>query len=64
MTVKYIYDCPACGNDYIEMRAADEAQFITRCTRCNDSDFVEVSTEVISEEVERVPAPIVEEPTE
>jgi predicted nucleic acid-binding Zn ribbon protein len=61
MTVKYIYDCPNCGNDYTEMRAADESQFITRCTRCASADFVEVSSEVLAPEAERTSAPVVEE---
>ena len=64
MTVKYIYDCPSCGNDYQEQRAADESQFVTRCTRCGNADFVEVSTEVISETVERAEPPVVEEEAE
>jgi DNA-directed RNA polymerase subunit RPC12/RpoP len=62
MTVKYIYDCPNCGNDYIEKRAADESQFITRCTRCASADFVEISSEVLASEAERTSAPeIIEE---
>jgi uncharacterized protein (DUF983 family) len=62
MTVKHIYDCPNCGNDYQEQRAANEQQFITVCTRCNAADFIEVSSEVISENVERMkPEEIVEE---
>ena len=61
MTVKYIYDCPNCGNDYTEMRPADESQYVTRCTRCASADFVEVSSEVLSDVVERVSVPVVEE---
>ena len=62
MTVKYIYDCPNCGNDYTEMRAADESQFITCCTRCASADFIEVSSEVLAPEAERISAPeIIEE---
>jgi hypothetical protein len=53
MTVKYTYDCPNCGNDYIEMRAASENQFFEMCSACKIGKYIEVSVEIISEEVER-----------
>jgi len=53
MTVKYIYDCSNCGNDYIEMRAANENQFFEICSACKIGRYVEISTEIISEEIER-----------
>jgi peptide subunit release factor 1 (eRF1) len=34
MTVRYIYDCPKCGNDYTEQRAADELQHFLDCNKC------------------------------
>ncbi len=65
MTVKYNYKCSLCSHEYLEMRAADEAQFFVKCGACKDGDYVEESTEVISETVERSGPPEVEvqEPT-
>ena len=54
MTVKHNYQCAACKHDYTETRAADESAFFTKCVVCG-ADYVEVSSEVISETVERAP---------
>jgi hypothetical protein len=63
MTVKYNYKCPLCLHTYMEMRAAEEPQFFTKCNSCGDSDYTEESVEVISETVERLETPelIIEE---
>jgi hypothetical protein len=47
----------------MEMRAAEEPQFFTKCNSCGDSDYTEESVEVISETVERLETPelIIEE---
>lgn len=34
MTIKYMYDCPACGNDYAEQRTAEEPQYFSDCVKC------------------------------
>jgi peptide subunit release factor 1 (eRF1) len=34
MTIRYIYDCPSCGNDYAEQRKAEEPQYFSNCSKC------------------------------
>ena len=34
MTIRYTYDCPSCGNDYIEQRTAGEPQYYSKCSKC------------------------------
>jgi peptide subunit release factor 1 (eRF1) len=34
MTIRYTYDCPSCGNDYIEQRTAEESQYFSKCSKC------------------------------
>ena len=56
MTVKYNYKCSLCSHEYLEIRAADEPQFFTKCNSCKNGNYVEESVEVISEKVERLEA--------
>jgi peptide subunit release factor 1 (eRF1) len=34
MTIRYTYKCPACSNDYIEQRTAEESQYFSNCSKC------------------------------
>ena len=34
MTIKYLYNCPSCSNDYIEQRMAEEQQYFSKCSKC------------------------------
>jgi peptide subunit release factor 1 (eRF1) len=34
MTIRYTYDCPSCGNNYIEQRTAEEPQYFSKCSKC------------------------------
>ena len=34
MTIRYTYNCPSCGNDYIEQRIAEEQQYFSQCDKC------------------------------
>lgn len=64
MTIKYIYECNSCGNDYIEQRGKDEPNaYFTICHACKSGNYQEVLQEVIAIEPERVAAPaeIIEE---
>lgn len=34
MTIRYTYKCPACSNDYVEQRTAEEPQYFSDCSKC------------------------------
>ena len=34
MTIRYTYNCPACSNNYIEQRTAEEPQYFSDCSKC------------------------------
>jgi DNA-directed RNA polymerase subunit RPC12/RpoP len=35
MTIRYTYNCPSCGVDYLEQRAVDQPQVYSKCSRCD-----------------------------
>lgn len=57
MTVRYEYKCGKCGFVYIEQRPANEEQIYKVCYVCKEGDFVEVSSEVLALQAERVENP-------
>jgi peptide subunit release factor 1 (eRF1) len=34
MTIRYTYNCPSCGNNYVEQRTAEEPQYFSKCNKC------------------------------
>ena len=49
-TIKHIYECESCGNDYIEQRRPEEVNaYFTKCPMCN-GNFIEISTEELTHE--------------
>ena len=57
MTVKYNYICNECKSEYVEQRGAEDVQIFTDCQTCESGTYNEVSSEVISNSVERAPGP-------
>ena len=49
MTIKYIYKCPACSNNYIEQRTAEESQYFSNCSKC-DTELSLVSETVFADD--------------
>lgn len=61
---KYFYKCPKCADIYIEQRPVEESQYHTRCNKCKEADYEEVSKEILAPEPERFAASDPVEPTE
>ena len=61
MTIRFEYISTCCAHAYVEQRAADEPLFFPNCTKCEQGIYKLVKETIISEYVERVSGPSVEE---
>ena len=60
MAIKYEYNSTCCGHFYIETRNVEDAQVVTKCNVCGQGEY----TETNRTEIESIPQPVYQVPSE